>query len=37
MNGGDNLYGKESIIKDVLREHPEAEEVFRKFGIKCFG
>jgi hypothetical protein len=31
------LYSKESVIKDVLKEHPEAEEVFKKYGIKCFG
>jgi hypothetical protein len=31
------LYSKESIIKDILKQHPEAEEVFRRFGIRCFG
>ncbi|MBA1333670.1 MAG: hypothetical protein HPY66_0063 [Firmicutes bacterium] len=31
------MYNKDTIIKDVLKEHPEAEEVFKKNGIACFG
>jgi len=31
------LYSKESKIKDILKQHPEAEQVFKKYGIRCFG
>jgi Domain of unknown function (DUF1858). len=28
---------QDMIIRDVLIEHPEAEDVFRRHGIGCFG
>jgi hypothetical protein len=31
------LYSKDDIIKDVLKKHPEAEKIFARFGIRCFG
>ena len=31
------MYSKESKIKDILKQHPEAEAIFKRFGIKCFG
>ena len=27
----------DSLIYDVILEHQEAEKVFRKYGIRCFG
>ena len=31
------MYVKETIIKDILKQHPEAEEIFKRYGIRCFG
>lgn len=31
------MIGEGTQIYQLLVEHPEAEEVFRKYGISCFG
>jgi iron-sulfur cluster repair protein YtfE (RIC family) len=31
------VVNKDTLIYDVVLEHPEAEEVFRKHGIRCSG
>jgi hypothetical protein len=28
---------KDTMIKDILADHPEAETVFNQHGIRCFG
>ncbi|MFZ5968172.1 MAG: DUF1858 domain-containing protein [Bacillota bacterium] len=28
---------KDTIIKDILAENPNTEDVFKSFGIRCFG
>jgi hypothetical protein len=28
---------KDTMIKDILADHPEAETVFNQYGIRCFG
>jgi hypothetical protein len=34
---GNNLYTEKDIINDVLLKDREAEKIFKKFGIRCFG
>lgn len=31
------MIDKNMIIDDILYKHPKLEEVFKRFGIKCFG
>ena len=28
---------KDTMIKDILADHPEVESVFKQYGIQCFG
>jgi hypothetical protein len=37
INGGVGMINEDSLIYDVILEHPETKKVFRKYGIKCFG
>ena len=31
------MINENSLIYDVILEHPETKKVFRKYGIRCFG
>lgn len=31
------MYNQDTLIFDVVLEHPEAEKVFKNHGIRCFG
>ena len=31
------MINRDTIINDILANHPNTEEVFNKFGIQCFG
>ncbi|MBB6216704.1 hypothetical protein HNQ80_002808 [Anaerosolibacter carboniphilus] len=31
------VFHQDSIIYDVLAKYPDAERIFKEFGIRCFG
>ena len=35
--GGEIMIDEKMIIDDILYKHPKLEEIFKSFGIKCFG
>lgn len=38
MKGGGNfMISEDTLIYDVVLEHPETEAVFKNHGIRCFG
>ena len=31
------MYTLHKTVKEIIDRHPEAEKIFKKYGIKCFG
>ncbi|TCO79369.1 hypothetical protein EV214_10287 [Marinisporobacter balticus] len=31
------MMDRDTVINDILIKHPQVEEVFKEFGIRCFG